>query len=143
MGQLAGKWVGEDTIVPGPWAPKGAKAIGRVTARTALGGFHLIVDWTQERDGRLTFEGHGVLGWDPRGKCYTLHWFDCMGVEHGAPLLGTWDGDTLTLTHETTHMGYSRQIYVIGEGEFRIKLETSEEAKKWSRFIEGIYQRER
>ena len=119
MTALVGTWIGEDTLMPSPWPPAGGKAVGTIQAHTALGGFHLIIDWTQERSGRLNFEGHGVLGWDMRGKCYTLHWFDCVGVEHGAPLLGTWDGNTLTRTHETNHMGHSRQVYVFGEEDFR------------------------
>ena len=77
MSRLAGSWVGEDALSPSPWLPQGAKAVGRMTARMALGGFHLIIDWTQERGGKVNFEGHGVLGWDPRGQCYTMHWFDC------------------------------------------------------------------
>ena len=143
MTALEGTWAGDDTLMPSPWLPAGGQAAGTITARAALGGFHLIVDWTQERDGKLNFEGHGVLGWDPRGKCYTMHWFDCMGVEHAAPLLGTWEGNTLTLTHETSHMGHSRQVYVFGEDDFQFKLEQSQDGRVWNTFMEGIYRRRR
>jgi hypothetical protein len=98
-----------------------------MVARMALGGFHLILDYREERDGRVNLEGHGVLGWDPRGKCYTMHWFDSMGVEHGAPAIGTWEGNVLSIAHETSHMGHSRQVYEIGRDEYRFRLESSRE----------------
>jgi hypothetical protein len=142
MARLAGSWTGDDTLMPAPWLPSGAKAIGRMSARMALGGFHLIMDWTQERDGTVNFEGHGVLGWDPRGKCYTMHWFDSQGIEHGAPSFGTWEGDTLILTHETNHLGDSRQVYVVGDGEYRFRLENSADGKTWTTFMQSVYRRQ-
>jgi len=141
MRQLAGTWRGEDRLHPSPWDATGATAEGRMTARMALGGFHLLIDWQQLRDGVVTFEGHGVLGWDPRGKCYTLHWFDSIGVEHGAPHLGTWDNDTLTLQHETSHMGHSRQVYRVGVDAYDFRLESSQDGKTWSTFMDGSYRR--
>ncbi len=142
MSRLAGSWIGEDTLAPSPWEPQGTRATGRMTARMALGGFHLIMDWTQERDGVVNFEGHGVVGWDPRGRCYTMHWFDSMGVEHGAPQLGTWEGATLTFTHETTHMGFSRQVYEIRDDEYRFRLEYSRDGRAWKPFMESLYRRQ-
>ena len=105
----------------------------------ALGGFHLILDWTQTRDGAVNFEGHGVLGWDPRGQCYTMHWFDSLGVEHGAPHFGSWDGDTLTLTHETTHLGHSRQVYRLAHGELQFSLLSSPDGREWQPVLRSRY----
>jgi hypothetical protein len=141
LARLAGRWVGEETLHPSPWDPKGGKAKGRMRARMALGGFHLIMDYEQERDGRMTFEGHGVLGWDPRGKCYALHWFDSSGIEHGAPSLGSWEGPTLSVQHETTDAGHSRQVYEIDEDEYRFKLQHSADGREWKTFLEGNYRR--
>jgi hypothetical protein len=141
MAQLAGEWIGEDVIHPTPFDPKGGTAKSRFTARMALGGFHLLMDLQQERDGKLAFEGHGVLGWDARGKCYTLHWFDCLGVEHGAPFFGTWDGDTLALVHETNHMGWSRQRYRSTPAGLELTLEISRDGSQWITFMESSYRR--
>jgi len=116
-----------------------------MSARMALGGFHLILDWEQSRDGTVSFSGHGVLGWDERGTCYTMHWFDSMGVEHGAPHLGTWegpaDGGTLTLTHETTHLGQSHQVYAVAGDELRFELLTSPDGREWQTFQRSRYRR--
>ncbi len=139
LGRLPGTWVSEDTMYPSPWDPKGGTAKGRMTAHMGLGGFHLISDWGQERDGRVNFEGHGVFGWDPRGKCQTMHWLDSMGVEHGAPHFGAWEGNTLTLTHKTTHMGFRRQVYDVGERGFRLRLEYSQDGRQWATFLESAF----
>lgn len=142
MKALEGAWIGADVLHPSPWDPKGGKATSRFHARRILGGFHLVINWTQERGGAVNFEGHGVLGWDPRGKCYTLHWFDSMGAEHGAPAIGEWVGDALTLTHETSHMGSSRQRYEIGEDEIGFRLEHSADGSEWRVFLESRFKRE-
>jgi hypothetical protein len=43
------------------------------------------------------FEGHGIAGWDPKRKKYTMTWVDTMSV---APSSGesTWDAASRTLT---------------------------------------------
>ena len=64
---------------PSQWDPKGGIAIGRTKSRLALNGFALISDYEQERDGVITFTGHGVLSFEPTKELYALHWFDCMG----------------------------------------------------------------
>ena len=140
LAKLDGSWRGEERMLPTPWKPEGGKALGRMSARLSLGGFYLIMSYEQEQNGRLAFEGHGVLGWDPRGRCYTMHWFDSSGIEHGAPAIGSWDGNVLTLTHET-HLGHSRQVYEVGDGEYRFRLDNSADGRKWSTFLEGTYRR--
>lgn len=143
MSRLAGAWRGEDTLLPSPWDPSGGRAASRMEARTALAGFHLFLDFRQERDGRLGFEGHGVLGWDARGKCYTMHWFDCMGAEHGMPYYGPWEGDVLMLTHESHHLMHGRQIYRFqADGALRFELQYSQDGRRWTTFLVSQYQRE-
>lgn len=141
LARLAGNWIGEEVMHPSPWDPKGGKAAGRMKARMDLGGFYLISDYEQERNGAVGFRGHGVIGWDPRGRCYTMHWFDSSGIEHGAPALGTWEDDKLVLQHEMTQFGYSRYVYEVGDGEYRLLLQNSRDGKQWATFLEGAYRR--
>ena len=70
--KIAGRWEGEETMYPSPWDPKGGKAIGRINSRVALNGFALINDYEQERDGAITFTGHGVFTYDPKADVYSL-----------------------------------------------------------------------
>lgn len=138
---LAGDWEGDERILPTPFDPEGGPARGAWSARLALGGFCLIADYRQRRGGKVNFEGHGVYGWDPRGRCYTLHWFDSTGIEHGEPAFGTWDGDRLTLMHETTHAGHSRHVYEVAGDRFRFSLEHSPDGVEWMPFLQGEYEK--
>jgi hypothetical protein len=64
-----------------------------------------------------------------------------VGVEHGEPAFGSWDADRLTLTHETTHTGFSRQVYRVSGDTFRFRLETSTDNVEWLTFLDGEYRR--
>ena len=88
----------------------------------------------------MTFEGHGVFGWDARGMCYPIHWFDSQGVEHGAPAFGTWE-ETVLHTHETTHMGHSRQVYDVEGDRCRFLLQYSRDGREWTTFLESAFRR--
>jgi uncharacterized protein DUF1579 len=138
---LAGSWVGQERLLPSPFDPVGGTAVGRMQARMALDGFYLIADYEQERNGQVNFRGHAVYGWDPRGRCYTMHWFDSIGIEHDAPGLGSWEADTLSLVHETRHTGSSRYTYVVGDGEYQMQLEHAPDGKTWTTILEGRYER--
>ena len=138
---LAGKWIGEETIHPLPFAPGGGKATSLMHARMDLDGFFLIADYVQERDGKVSFRGHGVYGYDPRQSKYTLHWFDVMGGDPGPPALGEWKGQTLTLLHQHA-MGHSRYTYnITGRDAYTFKLEFSQDGQQWMPFLVGNYKR--
>jgi hypothetical protein len=141
LAALAGTWEGDDVIHPSPWDPKGARARTTMNGRMALGGLYLITDWQQVKDGQVSFLGHGVYGWDPRGKCFTLHWFDNTGVEHGAPFFGSWDDGALTLDHEMAQFGRSRHVYELKDGTLGLLLQMSPDGKAWNTFLEGSYRR--
>ena len=81
--QLVGSWEGEENLSPSPWGP-GGKAIGRYTMRRDVDGFFLIQDYVEEKDGRIVFRGHGVIGFDTHSREYTWYWVDSMGSP-GAP----------------------------------------------------------
>jgi hypothetical protein len=139
LARLAGDWEGDERILPTPFDPEGGPAHGTWRNRMALGGFSLIAEYEQRRGGAVNFEGHGVYGWD--GGRYTLHWFDSTGIAQGERASGAWEGDRLTLVHETAHAGYGRHVYVVGDGTFRFGLEHSQDGSAWLPFLEGEYRR--
>lgn len=139
---LAGSWSGEERLHPSPWDPRGGTAIGRITNRVALDGFALLHDYEQDRDGTITFRGHGVLSWNAIEQCYVMHWFDSMGTPANE-FRGTFDSkDVLTLTSKSSQ-GLSRAIFDLSkEGEYSFRMDVSPDGNQWQTFMDGSYIRE-
>lgn len=139
---MAGSWVSEEKMYPSPWDPKGGPATGRSEARMDLEGFFLILDYVQERNGKTSYRGHGVYGWDPQEKCYLMYWCDSM-----CPTLSTakgkWEGNTLTFQSKNP-MCHSRYIYEFeGDGRYTFRIQNSQDGKEWATFMEGRYSRKK
>lgn len=139
--RLAGDWEGNETIAPSAWGPGGA-AIGRYSARMAADGFWLLQDYTEEKDGRLVFQGHGVFGYDTQQGTYVRYWFDSMGFPPSEPARGQWQGDTLELAITSPH-GRGRYVYRFeGDGLFHFHIDNSfDGGASWARLVEGTYRR--
>lgn len=136
---LLGDWEGEETLSPSPWGP-GGPAIGRHSFRLELDGFYVVQDYVEEKDGKVSFRGHGIFGYDTLGKEYTWHWFDNMGFVPGGPSRGTWEGDTLTL-QLTTPRGKARYTYRFeGDSKYHFRIDNSfDGGATYVTFIEGTY----
>lgn len=139
--RLAGIWKGDERLGPSPWGP-GGPATGRMNARMDLDGFFLIQDYVQEKDGKATYRGHGVLGWDaPRGL-YAWFWVDSLGMIPHALSYGTFEGNSLVLRQDTPGMGFSRYTFALeGEAGYRLRIEISNDGHAWTTFLEGDYRR--
>jgi uncharacterized protein DUF1579 len=142
--KLAGRWTGDEKLkAAGPWKPSGENATGTFDFREAADGFFLLADYDEEIEGgKPGIRGHGVLGWDPKAKAYTLHWFDNAGTPPAKPGIGQWQGDALTFEHDMgDHKG--RTIFELdGEDALNFRVEMSEDGKKWDRAVDGRYKRE-
>jgi len=140
LAKLIGRWSGPETMPPGPWAPGGGTALGRVENRAALDGFVVIQDYAQERDGEVVFRGHGVFGWNPGAGHYTLHWFDSMGMGVNE-YRGDFAGDVLSLISDSP-MGKSRAVFDLGAaGRYVFRMDVSQDGQAWTTFMEGSYTR--
>lgn len=138
--KLAGFWEGEETMHPSQWDPNGGVAIGRNKHELSLDGFALISDYEQERDGAITFTGHGVYTYDPEEERYSLHWFDCMGSPPEV-FVGGFEGDVLTLAHGGPGM-HARMTYDLSTpGAMKSKMEMSSDGEDWRVLFEATYKR--
>lgn len=138
--KLAGFWEGEETMLPSQWDPNGGVAIGRNKHELSLDGFALISDYEQERDGAITFTGHGVYTYDPEEERYSLHWFDCMGSSPEV-FVGGFEGDVLTLAHGGPGM-HARMTYDLSTpGAMKSKMEMSSDGEDWKVLFEATYKR--
>jgi len=138
---LVGNWDGQEKMFPSPWDSEGGESVGQLTAKMELHGFFLFSNYEQIRDGHVTFKGHGVYGYDAHAGKYTMHWFDTMGGDPGAPAMGDWEGDTLTFTNQH-YFGYGRYTYqFINKGEYTFKMESSQDGENWNPLMESTFRR--
>jgi hypothetical protein len=137
--RLVGRWTGTETMHPSQWDPNGGTATGRNDCRMALDGFAVITDYEQERDGVITFRGHGVTTYSPTEACYILYWFDSLGSP-AEVFKGDFDGDVLTVSHGG-HMN-ARLVYDFSQaGIMRSRMYMSEDGDAWATLFECDYER--
>jgi uncharacterized protein YodC (DUF2158 family) len=140
LNRLAGQWEGDESMYPSQWDPKGGVARGRMSSRVALGGFALLSDYEQSRDGRVTYQGHSVVTFDSKSGSYLMHWFDCMG---GAAEIftGRFDGNVLTVAHGGPGM-HARMAYDVTDGDvMKTRMEMSSDGTEWRALFDGVYRR--
>jgi hypothetical protein len=139
--RFVGAWYGPEHMHPSHWDPVGFTAIGRNTGRLALRGFALINEYEQERDGQVTFTGHGVMTYDPANDIYQLTWFDCLGTAPEA-FVGRFEEEVLTLTSRRGQV-QSRLTYDFRTaGKWLGRMEMSDNGKTWRTMFEGVYTRD-
>ena len=138
--RLAGLWMGEETMHPSQWDPKGGSATAQLDYRMALGGFALVTDYEQQRDGHVTYQGHGVMTFDPATTSYKLHWFDSMGSPPEV-FSGSFDGDVLVLAHGGPGM-HARMTYDLSSsGILKMHMDMSRDGTQWHTLFDGVYRR--
>ncbi len=137
---LAGRFAGSETMPPGPWDAKGARTEGSFENRIVLDGFCVFHEYEQKRDGKVTFTGHGVYGFDPKANEYTMFWVDSAGGQ-GSLFRGTFENGVFDLTNKGPE-GHCRCVSdhsVPGKSTF--KMEMSQDGAKWMTVLEGSYRR--
>lgn len=137
LARFVGKWSIAETMHPSPWDAAGGTADGECEYRLGCDGFFLICDYAQLRGGKATFRGHGVYGFDTKTNAYTMHWFDSMGMDPGAPAKGTWTGDTLVFQHPHSRYTYRWE----SDDRYTFQLESSRDGETWSTFLDSVYTR--
>jgi hypothetical protein len=113
-------------------------AYGRTVSRVDLGGFAIVSDYEQRRDGAVTFTGHGVYTYDPKADLYTLHWFDCMGSPPEV-FTGRFENDVLSLSHGGPGMHAPMTYDLSGPVTQKGMGEMSPDGKDWKVLFEGVY----
>lgn len=140
--RLVGTWKGDETIHPSAWDPKGFTATGTMAFRSILDGFFVVDDYEERRGDRVTYRGHGVYGWDPRARRYTMYWFDSMG---GNPEVvhGEWTGDELTFVRQGPPSFTRFRYRFDGTDAMRFDMSSSTDGAEWKLLMEGAYRREK
>lgn len=137
---LVGTWEGTETMHPSQWDPNGGTATGRTTSRLAVGGFAVITDYEQVRDGAVTFSGHGIYTFDPNEGRYSLYWVDSMGSPPEV-FTGGFSGNVLTLGHEGPPMHVRLTWDFSNAGRLVSRMEMSEDGNAWKTLFDAEYAR--
>jgi hypothetical protein len=137
---FAGTWAGDETLYPSESDPKGGPATGRWTVKAGVDGFCLLVDYEESRDGKVSYRGHGVHGFDARDQCFYAYWFDNLGMMPARAVKATLDGDTYAY-RESSPRGHTRMTYAWRGGDFTFTIERSEDGERWSPMHDGRYRR--
>ncbi len=136
---LIGDWSGDETMHPMPWDPTGGSAKGRYKTRAAPGGFGIVEDYEQKRGGKVSYTGHGVMGYDAAEKSYIWHWSDSMGGVPTTVTRGQWTGNKLVFQHAGP-MGHSRYTHTFHkDGTVGFAIDSSQDGVQWMPFMEGRY----
>jgi hypothetical protein len=140
----SGTWRGEEKLHPSDWDPQGGAAFGTWMIHPSLDGFCLLVDYTEERDGKIVYRGHGVHGWDAREQSFLAYWFDSIGVMPREPTRGKLEGNCYSYQSDDGPMGWSRMTYEWQGDVFAFRIDKSRDGgKTWAPMHEGRYQRAR
>lgn len=134
--RLVGSWVGEEEISGSPHTTE-TKASGTFDFRMDLGDLFAIVDYVEQSGGNTLMAGHGVIGWNPKEKGYTLHWFDTFGSPPSVPSKGQWLGDALKFEQQ----GSGNTIFELRDGSLIFKIEMDVAGKGMRPVIVGKYRR--
>src|SRR5215470_7376884 len=134
--KMAGKWEGKEIAYDPSSDAKENVAIGRISSRMGLGGFALIHDYERERNGKVTFTGHGVFTYDSKEKIYELSWFDCMG-ERPTVFTGRFEGEVLHLTHDVPGMHARLTHDMSRPGYLLVTMEMAEDGVNWTKMFDA------
>jgi len=137
---FTGTWRGEEKLYPSEWDPKGGPAFGTWIARPGVDGFGVIVDYQEERDGKVVYRGHGFHGWDAKESCFLSYWFDNIGVMPKQAVRGMLDGNRYTYESEEPG-GRTRMTYDFKPDAFEFRIDRSKDGKSWNPMHEGRYTR--
>jgi len=136
--KLVGNWQGRETMSPAPWDPTGGPAVGRSTNRVALDGLAVVHDYEQERNGGISFRGHGVFHYDMNEKNYVLNWWDSMGMGNQT-FRGDFVDDVLAMVCESP-MGHTKCTFDVKEpGRYGFVMEVSQDGSNWMTAMTGDY----
>jgi len=138
---LAGNWLIQEKVFPGPFAPQGGSGRGSESIKRGPGGFSLLMDYQGSALG--PFSGHGVATWSPATKQYETAWVDSFTPGGIFTMTGKWEGDKLVFTGVDMSTGsplQTRHTYSnITPTSFTYTMEMGPSADKMQKFMEMQY----
>lgn len=136
LARMAGRFVGEETMLPSAWCPDRQERASKVTAKV-LDGFFVVTDYEQSDGKQITFRGHGVYSWDAQNSRFRMYWFDSMGGPGGVAD-GVADGNVLTFEN-TSPFGRHRYRYTFHDDRYEFEMAVAQEGGDWVPQMTAVY----
>ena len=142
LAALVGTWEGKEQLATTPWSP-GGTARGEHSFAVTAGGFALVQEYAEHRDGAPMLTGHGVFSVDPSDGCVVWFWFDSIGYPPLTPSRGSFASDGTTLRVEkTTPRGVQRASFAIAGEVLVHRIEVRlPEASEFACLVDARYER--
>jgi hypothetical protein len=138
---FTGTWRGEEKLYPSDWDPEGGPAFGTWTVTSSVDGWVCLVDYAEERHGKVVYRGHGVHTWDSAAKSFVCYWFDNIGFPPKQAIPARLVGNTYSYESDEP-TGKMRMTYTFGSGTLEFKIEKSKDGSTWAPMHEGHYTRQ-
>ena len=134
---LAGKWVSEGDMKPGPMGP-GGKIVSDDESHWQEGKFFLVMN-SKFKGAMGDGTSLAVFGYDPEKKVYTYNEFNSMGQATKSE--GTVDGNTWAWTGDQNFGGQILKgrftMMVQSPAAYTYKYEISPEGNNWTLVMDG------
>lgn len=134
---LAGDWISEGDMKPGPMGP-GGKITSTDQVKWMEGKFFIVMD-SKFKGAMGDGTALAVMGFDPDKKVYTYNEFNSMGqVNHSE---GTITGDTWNWTSDENMGGQTFKgrytMKVLSPTAYSFKYEVSQDGANWTTVMDG------
>ena len=134
---LAGNWISEGDMKPGPMGP-GGKINSTDEVHWMDGKFFLVMH-SKFKGAMGDGMALAVMGYDPEHKVYTYNEYNSMGqADHS---VGTVDGDTWTWTGDENVGGQIMKgrytMKVLSPTSYTFKYEMSKDGTEWTTMMDG------
>jgi len=134
---LAGDWISEGDMKPGPMGP-GGKITSTDQVKWMEGKFFIVMD-SKFKGAMGDGTALAVMGFDPDKKVYTYNEFNSMGqVNHSE---GTITGDTWNWTSDENMGGQTFKgrytMKVLSPAAYTFKYEMSQDGATWTTVMDG------
>jgi len=134
---LAGDWISEGDMKPGPMGP-GGKITSTDQVKWMEGKFFIVMD-SKFKGAMGDGTALAVMGFDPDKKVYTYNEFNSMGqVNHSE---GTITGDTWNWTSDENMGGQTFKgrytMKVLSPTAYSFKYEVSQDGTSWTTVMDG------
>ena len=140
---MEGEWTTHEEYPPTPWMPGGGSGEGEASIAWEIGGLCLVTRYETRGMMGESFQGHGIMGFDPAENVYVAWWFD-VTMPTGTEGRGSFEKGSLVVHYRHRTPEGIQEIRAVttpvSDGEFRM-VGSSLVDGKWVEAVRNTYKR--